>query len=387
LALPEKRGKTREHFMANCESTWRQVRIGAFYLSAILLFLPTTLIGKTKPPVLVNPSNPLNFGPIPNYTKPVRNSISSGAVSEFVKSSESLLHWVLDNWTLTLSASYDFLNDRSRVGGLSVDSDSAIIDLTGNLKKSPWTWFDLSYIYSHAHGTAPGGTSQTGYQNAGGLRILQPFPLGPDWKPAVFTSEPTNNQMAIIFSSNYGGSFSTTNIPQLSTIHSSARTYLGDALFDYQFTWFPDRKKQSTGDKSALDKKTYPSLLVELSSGLQFSTTRLRTSDNVSPTTSSGQQLTYQNICCATYSFPCRFGLLFATEWDSPLYSQPFAGSQPFYANTATFTGGIVYNIYSYQRDTSDFLSHLSGSLLYSYTAFNPLVETNQVQVQLSYSF
>jgi len=139
---------------------------------------------------LVNPANPLNLGANPNYTKPVRNSIGLGAVGLLqAEPPDSFLRRFLDNWTLTLSASYDFLNDRSRVGGLSVDSDSALIDLTGNYKRSPWTWFDLSYIYSHAHGTAPGGASQTGYQNAGGLRILQPFPLGSNWKPAVFTSE------------------------------------------------------------------------------------------------------------------------------------------------------------------------------------------------------
>jgi hypothetical protein len=385
--------------MANCEPTWRQVRIGAFYLSAaILLFLPTALIGKTKLPVLVNPSNPLNLGPVPNYTKPVRNSVGLGreAVAqiagydksaESVPHTESFLQSFLDpcNWTFTLSASYDFLNDRSRIGGLSLDSDSAIIDLTGNYKLSPWTWFDLSYMYSHANGTAPGGTNQTGNQNAGGLRVLQPIPFGRDWVPAYITTAPTNNQIAIIFSSDYGRSFSATNQPQLSTIRSSTRTYLADALFDYQFTWFPERKDTRRGNISK-----YPSLLVELSSGLQFSTTRLRAADNLSSATSSAQQLSYQNICCATFSLPCRFGFLFATEWDSPLYSQPFAGSQPFYANTATFTGGIVYNIYSYQTSqeaASNCLSHWSGSLLYSYTAFNPLVETNQVQVQLSYSF
>jgi hypothetical protein len=382
--------------MANREPTWRQVCIGTFYLSAaILLFLPAALIGKTKPPVLVNPANPLNLGVNPNYTKPVRNSIGTGGfVTQGAKFAElppeCFLQSFLNpcNWTFTLSASYDFLNDRSRIGGLSLDSDSAIIDLTGNYKKSPWTWFDLSYMYSHAHGTAPGDTDQTGNQNSVGLRVLQPIPFGQNWVPAYVTCEPTNNQIAVIFSSNYGRSFSSTNIPQVSTIQSSTRTYLADALFDYQFTWFPNRKSSSTCDKKTLDENKYPSLLVELSSGLQFSTTRLRTADNVSSATSSAQQLSYQNICCATYSFPCRFGFLFATEWDSPLYSQAFAGSQPFYANTATFTGGIVYNIYSYQTDNSSkFLSHLSGSLLYSYTAFNPLVETNQVQVQLSYSF
>jgi hypothetical protein len=137
----------------------------------------------------------------------------------------------------------------------------------------------------------------------------------------------------------------------------------------------------------------YPNLIFEASTGIQVATTHLGTSGEVPSETSTGRQLTYQTIASVTYSFPCAFGLLAAVEWDAPLNSVAFRGSSSFYANTAVFTGGLVYNIFAGRLKSSSSAnghpdaSSWSASLLYSYTAFDPLYQTNQVQVQFSYTF
>jgi hypothetical protein len=234
---------------------------------AIIIFLPAHLSGrsaKTNPTTPIDPANPLSLGELPNYTKPVRNSLEprigagyTGKEANPVVKQQSLFE--PGSWTFSLSGTYDFLNDRSRIGGISLDSESAVLDFAAYDRYKPWTSFDLSYMYSYASGTAPGGTKQTGSQNVGGLRVLQPIPYD-HWKPANLTTSPTNNQVALLFSADYGRAFSSINIPQLPTIRGSARTFLADALFDYQFAWFKERDR--TGLKKSDDRKLYPSLLV-----------------------------------------------------------------------------------------------------------------------------
>jgi hypothetical protein len=239
-------------------------------------------------------------------------------------------------------------------------------------------------MYSYLSGSSPAGLHQTGSQNVGSLNLLQPFYPFRERKPAPLTTDSVNDQFAIILSADYGDSLTSTTVLQSPSIRDFARTFVGSALLDWQRAWFPNR----------IGCATYPGWLFEISTGIQVDTTCLRSSDNVASTTSSGQQLTYRNIGSVTYSFSCGLGFLVAAEWDAPLHSAALRSSEPFYANTAVFTGGLVYNIYAYRipqdteaRSLKEKLSQWSASLLYSYTAFNPLTETNQLQVQISYSF
>jgi hypothetical protein len=408
----------RKRLMANLEFAPRQVRFIAGYLSFAILLLSVgsnlqaknaTTKAPAKNPILLNPVNPFGAGPISNYTKPVRNgliqepAVGSEGGKEPIEPTEPCPPLNPDDtWAFTLSQSYQFFNDRSKVGGISLNSNSATVDLTATDNKRPWTCIDVSYMYSHESGSSPSGINQSGHQNVGSLRVLQPIPLSADWVPATLSTKGLNYQLGVILSANYGKEVTSTEIPQIAAIHSSTRTFLGNALLDFQLAWFP-RREAREGSKSepcnGSTYSTYPGFLLELSSGIQYSTTHLKAAESGLTATSSGEQLTYQNICCATYSFSCRFGLLAAVEWDAPISSTPLAGTQPFYANTAVFTGGLVYNIYAYRNpnetDSSPAKSwqkaislyHWSASLLYSYTAFNPLFQTNQVQVQVSYTF
>jgi hypothetical protein len=125
---------------------------------------------------------------------------------------------------------------------------------------------------------------------------------------------------------------------------------------------------------------------------VQFSSVRLGSTEGTSGTT--GWQVTYQNSASLTLSLVSRCGFLVAAEWDAPVYSDPLRGSAAYRANTATFTAGFVYNYYA-GKYTSEFskpnnpwaMDRWGLSLLYSYTAFDPFTETNQLQLKISYSF
>jgi hypothetical protein len=364
--------------MVNRPFSLQRTFVAAFYLSAATLFLaPLNLKAQSKGTISQNPVNPLGLAISPNYTKPVRNAISAGVGGGREGETESV-----QTWTFTLSAAYGFLDERSKTGGISLDSQSGILDLTTSLNKFPWTCVDISYIYSHGSGSSPGGVSETLNQGVGSLRILQPLSFFGQCLPASRSDHSINDQLAVIIGADYAGSRSTVNLVPSAQSHSLARTFVGTFLLDYQRAWFPNRTEH----------ETYPGWLFELSSGIQFNTIRLRSGDSETSDTSSSRQLTYQNIGCVTYSFSCGFGLLAAAEWDAPIYSDPLRGSKRFYSNTAVFTGGFVYNIYAYKdpdqrsRSWRD-RSRWSASLLYSYVAFNPLEEDNQLIAQISYSF
>ena len=141
-------------------------------LSLLSLFLdPFEGNAKTKSTVPQNPANPtrLPVGSIPNYVKPVRNGINqASALGAGFRIPQCPPYMEpLNNWTFTLSGSYQFTSDRSRIGGVSLNSQAAIVDLTANYNHWPWTGIDSAYIYSHATGTSPDGTNETGNQNVG----------------------------------------------------------------------------------------------------------------------------------------------------------------------------------------------------------------------------
>jgi hypothetical protein len=305
-----------------------------------------------------------------------------------------------DPWTFSLSALYQFSNQRSRVGSLSWDVNSVGIDFAAALNAASYTWLDISYFYSHLSGSSPTGSSDVTNQHVGAVRILQPLEPAwcPNWKPADQSASPVNQQWAILVTAAYGGSLGSLATPNLAFQHDTTHTLLGNALLDYQLAWFPSR--QDSWDSCRSDNcpndicspvtYRYPNLVLELSSGAQFETFRFDSSRPSSDTTTSGRQFDYLNTVSISYSFPCRFGFLIAGSWDAPFESQPVRGAKPFRANTVTFIGGLVYNLYPYTKpkDASPLdLRRFTLSLLYSYTAFDPLTETNALQFQISYSF
>jgi len=163
--------------------TWRLTRIAALSLSVALTLLVTVSVdAQTKGTKTQKPVTLPIIGPIANrYPQPVRNALPASAAHAETRVSAAVagasptptpcpaedLQSKLPAWTLTLSGSYLFANDRSRTGGVSLNSDSAIVDLTADLNKFPWTCLDFSYIYSYASGSSPAGTNETGNQNAG----------------------------------------------------------------------------------------------------------------------------------------------------------------------------------------------------------------------------
>jgi hypothetical protein len=296
-----------------------------------------------------------------------------------------------------------------------MDSQSGTIDLGFTRNCWPYTSFDVSYTYYHLSGSSPGGTTQSGDQHVGFIRVLQPLePFWPhcdNWRPITLNADPSPDQFAVILAAGYGGNLVSTQIPRFPSISSTAYTYVGSALLDYQRACFPKRTAKYKWRPCHKDATSYlpdpddnyPSLLFDFSSGIQFNTTRLVSSNPAFAGLWSGRQLTYQNIGSLTYSLRCRLGFLVGAEWDAPLSSDPLHGAQAYHANTAIFTGGIVYNLFPEDKyDPSDkaasqertglgrlfSLRHrLSLSLLYSYTAFDPFAETNQLQFQGSISF
>jgi hypothetical protein len=372
------------------------------------LYAQATGTGSKSPPKATNPRPP----PIlPNFKLGGHDgqapppAVGGMKRNEFVKPPAK--RW-WENLDWTLSTLYQFSSQRSRIGDGTFDSNSAIIDLSVRYNARPYTSADVSYSYSHVSGSVPTGPNVTTDQYAGFLRVLQPLNPAwcPNWKPAdLETEKKLNHQLAILAGVGYGGSPGSLTLPNSPVVYNTSHTVFGDALLDYQFAWFPCRPAEAPDPR-----RLYPSLLFELSSGVQGATVCANSSSAGVTTTSSARQVDYLNIASLTYSFPCRFGFQVAIAWDSPLDSQPLRGAKPDRANTATFSGGLVYNTYpskpgkpksgeksidaSCNRDKTvtwwDCLrdsNRWSGSVLYSYTAFDPLTETNTLQVQISYSF
>ena len=307
------------------------------------------------------------------------------------------IQW-LETWTLDLSTLYQFSDQRSRVGELSWDINSFGIGLAASFNAVPYTSLDLSYVYSHWNGWSPTGVHDIANQHLGSVRILQPLDniWFPKWKPADQSDIPENHQFAILLGTAYGGSLGRLATPSFTLQHETAYSLVGDTLLDYQFAWFPQRNvPENLPPEDRLPYRdcntyNYPNLIFEFSTGTQYSTVRLDSTTPGASTTTSERQFDYLNSAILTGSLPCRWGLLVAVTWDAPFDSQPLRGGKSDRANTVTFTGGLVYNLFP-STDPGvvhhPSLKRLSLSLLYSYTAFDPLTETNTVQVQASYSF
>ena len=329
----------------------------------------------TKNPAAVPAATPQELG---IFTNLIHNP--DGKVGE----SETLSPW--SEWSFSLSTLYDFSNQQSRVGGIPLVSNSAGIDLTVTVVSRPYTVFDFIYAYSHGTGSLAGGADQTINQYLGEVRILQPIYRDEDhWKPAYESEKATNEQLAVILDSGYGGAIDSLTVPSLLSQHDTQHLFVQDSLLDGQIAIFPTRT-----DKPH-DKDNYPNYIFELSSGVRFSRFWIDPSSASSAMTSRSRQLDYVNIASFTHSFTCGLGFLVAVEWDAPLDSGTVHNTKPYYANTATFSGGLVYNLYpakhSDKWDCAEFWKRWSLSLLYSYTAFDPLTETNTLQLQLFYSF
>ncbi len=326
---------------------------------------------------------------------PPTPSPTPGCESTLVPSSLGHTPW-WKLWSFSLSGLYQFSNQRSRVGNLSWNINSAGIDFTAAYDYCPYTTLDFLYLYSHFNGSMPGGANDATNQHLGSVRILQP--LNPiwfdDWRPADQSAHKVNQQLAALLRATYGGSIGSLEGPNSAFRHDNNNSFVGDALLDYQFAWFPCRVEgkpeaiQYRPQDKTCPTYSYPSLLLELGSGMEFSTQQFDSTSTSSAISTSGRQVNYLNFASLTYSFPCRWGLLVGVQWNAPLDSRPVHGGKADYANTATFTSGLVYNLYPYtnpgiQLDGRRF----SLALLYSYTAFDPLSETNTLQLQISYSF
>jgi len=394
-----------------------------------MLLLTNRLDAQARGTTPVNPTMPPNStkGPVvtPNFHLPPWDGAVAAPLGKEAAKENALeqlrrqprpnrfLVWLyefelrLEEWHPTLYTLYEFSNERSRIGGLSFDINSAFVDLGARYRDPPYTALDLRYIYSHVNGWSPFGSSEVENQHIGFLQVVQPLnsfwdPNRSDparrWKPAdLGFNENVNNQLAIIIGGGYGGSPVSLSTPNSPINHNTSHIFLGEALLDYQLTWFPC-PEHPTGTART---QYYPSLLFEASSGIEYDTAQPDSSTPVAGSTYA-RQLYYANIATLTYSFPCRFGLQVGIEWDAPISREATLNSQPVRANTFTFSGGLVYNFYRSKsaNDTSakkvsdssaafweGFRDHCSASVLYSYTAFDPLIETNTVQIQFSYLF
>lgn len=399
-SLVGKLGRMTSDFRANRELPLRIAAVSAVaaYLAVTLGFTGTACgqgvgVGPMNPPKMSNPPNlPVPDRSLPGYdgwavgTAPGGGYTKTGAAPAPSP----------PPWSVTLSTLYQYSNQRSRIGGFSFNINSVTLDLGARYDCSPFTSFDLSYTYAHARGTSPNADSEIN-EHDGFLRVVQPLNRIWDsgWWPADLGDSAPNQQLAIILAAGYGGTFSSISGSNVLLVNDSGQNFLGDALFDYQFAWFTKR----SGDQNSWTHN-YPNLLVELTSGIASDTIRLDSSSSAAATNLSEKQLNYRTIASITYSFQCRLGFLAAVEWDAPLVSDPFHGSRPDHASSAIFSAGLVYNIYP-DRYTGKpaqtggeeigfgpfHLHRWTFGLLYSHTAFDPLVETNTVQCQISYSF
>lgn len=360
-----------------------------FWGVSLTVLVPTCLYAQTRGvgtgnngminPVTQGPSNPANLIPfrVVDYPEPTRYGVK---LPDF--------KWLRDI-TWLVSPIYVFSNQRSRIGGISLNDETVALDVSASLNRTPYTSLDVLYGYTSATGESPNGTIQATSQHAVSASILQPldllFPWEKGWEPIVGIFQRTEShcasQFAIIEGIAYGRSFTSTDFERSGVVHGSSDVFGGTSLLDFQYAW----------RKNVAPDETYADLFIEASSGLQAN--RFDVNSFGGPPT-SGRQIDYQTRVTLNRSIWRRVGIFLGVEWDAPIDSGPVRGTRTNYANTATFTTGLTYNYNPGLRYAkySDHLSPLdwnrwSVSLLYSYTAFDPVSETNQLQVQLSFSF
>jgi hypothetical protein len=370
--------------------------IGILSSGALILSVQQPLYAQTKGTKATRPVTPTVPSKIVSRPQPIRDVVNPSLKLAHVLPTSAIqkfLSWLRNDWSYSLLGTYQFLNERSRVGDISLDNQSVGMDFVMDLNRFPYTNLDFGYSYLHANGSSPDGRTETLNQHVGSLSVLQPlepiFARNPTWQPAPLSTDQRNFQWAAILGASYGSTAASVGSPGSVSTHFNQRTFIGNALLDYQFAWFPNRKSPA-GSKKCDD---YAKFYLEISSGIQVLSSRLDSSDGASRT-SYARQVTYQNIATADYAFWGRVGVLVSAEWDAPVSSKPFSNSQAYYANTATFTGGLTYNYYPGVRCNKDecakcswLSNHCSVSVLYSYTAFDPLTETNELSVRFSYTF
>lgn len=375
----------RSHLQIN--ATGRPRPVGLFHLSvgmALIMFSAEGLHAQATDPESTNAKNPAAVA--------MANPLAPRVVTNIIHNpdgkgrAEDWGWW--SKWSYSLSVLYDFSSQRSRVGDIPLESNSEGVDFTLTAISRPYTIFDFIYAYSHGSGTSGGGTSEVINQHFGEVRILQPLDFfWTRWEPAYQSSDRFNKQLGIIMDFAYGGARDSITAPNLLSQHDTQQLFMQESLLDGQIAIFPCRQDREHPGYF------YPNWIGELSSGVQFSKFWFDSSGAGSATTPS-RQLNYLNIASLTHSFACGLGFLVAVEWDAPLDSHAGHNGKPYYANTAIFTGGLVYNLYpetdsgkrNCLRDFWD-LRRWSLSLLYSYTAFDPLTQTNTLQLQAFYSF
>lgn len=363
---------------------------------AISALLPSRVYAQAKGTKTSNPVVPMGLGPAVNVPRPVRWGIppsGTRATEQRTKEKEVIQSLEIEptrEWSFSLSPTYQFLDERSRVRGISSDTNSVTVDFNITHESFPYTSFDLSYSYFNLSGSSPTGLTETAHQNLGSVYVLQPlepfFPCGRNWRPAYLSNEMLNNQVAVILGANYGVFRGSLNGPQSFSIHNSGREFLGNAFLDYQRAYFPDRRSWKTNPPSTEVPDDYATFFFDFSSGVRVDALGV---DSSGSPASASRQVTYQNIATLNYSCCHRFGVLVAVEWDAPIDSSPLRQSRAYYANTAIFTAGLTYNYYPGRRSSPTWVvqDHLSVSLLYSYLAFDPFTEGNQLQLRFSYAF
>ena len=128
-------GNKKNRFMRIRGLTLREAGLVGLYISvAIILSLPGRVHAQAKGTVSQNPVNPLGVPiRITNYPRPVR-SVVTGAPSARQKNAiaptPTPCPTPTSPWCFTLSGSYQFSSQRSRVGDVSLNSDSGVVDLT-----------------------------------------------------------------------------------------------------------------------------------------------------------------------------------------------------------------------------------------------------------------
>jgi hypothetical protein len=216
----------------------RAHRIRPVLALVLSVFLSCSLHAQVSIAGSKNPPNPSDLRPVFDFPRPWHPA----AAGEFATSSVGGAPPAPPPISYTPSISYQFSNQRSRVGGMSLDSNSAILDFTVAPNYPPFTSIDFSYMFSYARGSSPAPANQGErmYQNVASINVVQPLDRiwDTDWKPAALRFEDLNNQFSVVFGASYGHMLSSFFTPNLPTVHGFTHPFVGNALFDYQFAWF-----------------------------------------------------------------------------------------------------------------------------------------------------
>src|SRR5260221_13198962 len=148
---------------------------------ALILAVPQPLHALTKGTKAKNPAAPAAPPKIVGRPQPIRDvappaNTTAKVVSKITGQSvvpacpiQEFLSWLHNDWSYSLWGTYQFLNERSRVGDISLDDQSVGIDLVMDLKIPPYTTLDFGYSYLNANGSSPDGRTETLNQTVSSL--------------------------------------------------------------------------------------------------------------------------------------------------------------------------------------------------------------------------